>query len=239
MKTDKEKTVKREIDSSGRLPRDRSRWPEVSALIDIGSLFYQRGWSVGTSGNYSVVLGREPLRLLITASQRDKRALTVADFLVVDESGKALLPDEPKPSAETMLHITAARQPDVGAVLHTHSVWATMLSDLYFADGGLAIEGYEMLKGLQGIESHVERLWLEIFENSQDIPELATKVGRRFVDPANPLQYGFLIRRHGLYTWGRDLNEARRHVEILEFLLEVVGRRLSCQPDLAERYSRH
>ena len=40
-----------------------------------------------------------------------------------------------------------------------------------------------------------------------------------------PAAHGFLIRRHGLYTWGRDLAEARRQVETLEFLFEVMGRK--------------
>jgi methylthioribulose-1-phosphate dehydratase len=37
--------------------------------------------------------------------------------------------------------------------------------------------------------------------------------------------HGFLIRSHGLYTWGRDLAEANRQLEILEFLLEVTARK--------------
>ena len=115
----------------------------------------------------------------------------------------------------------------MGAVLHTHSVWATVLSDLYHPQGGVVLEGYEMLKGLEGIRTHEHRQRIEIFENTQDIPALAAAVRERLRDPDNSLQYGFLLRRHGLYTWGRDLEEARRHVEILEFLLETLGRTLT------------
>jgi methylthioribulose-1-phosphate dehydratase len=200
--------------------------PEVRALQEVGALFYERGWSVGTSSNYSVVLNREPVRLLITASGKDKRRLGAGDFVVVDEAGRPVDAAQPRPSAETLLHVAAAQQPGVGAVLHTHSVWGTLLSDLYFRHGGLELEGYEMLKGLAGVASHEHRQWVEIFDNTQDIAALARRVRQRFADADRPLRHGFLIRRHGLYTWGRDLDEARRHVEIFEFLFEVVGRTL-------------
>ena len=206
--------------------QDRAEWPEVRALQDVGALFYSRGWSVGTSSNYSVALGRDPLRLLITASGKDKRSLTPADFLIVDETGAPAETTDAKPSAETLLHVVAAKQAGVGAVLHTHSVWVTLLSDHFFSDGGLAIEGYEMLKGLSGITTHEHREWVPIFDNTQDIPALAEKVSARFADPKSPPMHGYLIRNHGLYTWGKDLAEARRHIEIFEFLFEVIARKL-------------
>lgn len=197
---------------------------QVDALREIGRQFYSKGWSVGTSSNYSVVLDRSPLELLVTASGKDKGQLGRGDFVRINSEGKPSLPGQPKSSAETMLHVILARRPDVGAVLHTHSVWGTLLSELHHAAGGFEIEGYEMLKGLSGIQTHEHRLWVEIFENTQDIPALAQQVQRR-LDDANPLVHGYLIRRHGLYTWGRDLDEARRHIEIFEFLFEVMGRR--------------
>ena len=200
---------------------------EIDALRETGAMLHQRGWSLGTSSNYSVVLGRDPLELLVTASGKDKSRLDRGDFVRIDASGHPVVSGQPRSSAETMLHVVLARQADVGAVLHTHSVWSTLLSDLYFEQGGLAIEGYEMLKGLEGVKTHEHREWLEIFDNTQDIPVLAEEVGRRLTNPERPLAHGFLIRRHGLYTWGRDLDEAKRHVEIFEFLLECIGRRLS------------
>ena len=198
----------------------------VDSLREVGSLFYQRGWSVGTSSNYSVVLRREPLELLITASGKDKGRLTPSDFVRVDDQGVPVAVNQPKSSAETLLHVEIAKRLPVGAVLHTHSVWGTLVSDLYYAEGGVRIEGYEMLKGLDGITTHETGTWIEIFANTQDIPALAEQVGLSLADPDRPAQYAFLIRNHGLYTWGRDLEAARRHVEILEFLFEVVGRRV-------------
>lgn len=199
---------------------------QIDALRDLGAMFWQRGWSVGTSSNYSVVVSREPLELLVTASGMDKGRLKRSDFVRVNEQGKPTVEGQPKSSAETLLHVVAASQPGVGAVLHTHSVWGTILSDLFFPQGGIEISGYEMLKGLEGVSTHEYTGFVEIFENTQDIPSLAEQVRDRLNDAARPLKHGYLIRRHGLYTWGRDLDEARRHVEIFEFLLECVARRM-------------
>lgn len=206
----------------------------TAELAAIGTEFHRRGWSVGTSSNYSVVLDRDPLRLLVTASGRDKGRLTPRDFVIVDERGEPAEPHSPgepappKSSAETLLHVVIAEGlPDVGAILHTHSVWGTLLSRLDGDQGGIAIEGYEMLKGLEGVCTHEHRQWVPIFENTQQIPTLAAELRERIAcaeEPHAALGHGFLIRGHGLYTWGRNLFEARRHVEILEFLFECVAR---------------
>lgn len=215
-----------------------SHTTEKQSLIDTGKLFYQRQWSVGTSSNYSMKLSDVPLKVLITASGKDKGALTQDDFVIVDETGKCSRESStstvsassaPVPSAETMLHVVALQQQGIAAVLHTHSVWSTILSDRYASSGYLEISGYEMLKGLEGIKTHETTLRFKIFENTQDIAKLAVEVKQLLHDPGEPLKYGFLLRRHGLYTWGKDLFAARRHVEILEFLFEVHGRTLSMQ----------
>ncbi len=209
-------------------PRSHDPLALASSIAETGAYFHGRGWSVGTSSNYSVVTERDPLRLLITTSGKDKARLTTSDFVVVDDTGRIADSNGntsiERPSAETLLHVVLARQPGVGAVLHTHSIWGTLLSDWHRDDGFVALDGYEMLKGLHGIRTHEHTLEVPIFENTQDIPALANDVERRLADSDNPLRYGFLIARHGLYTWGRDLDEARRHVEVFEFLFEVVGR---------------
>lgn len=194
------------------------------ALAEVGLLCYEWGWSFGTSSNYSVLLDREPFRLLITASGKDKGHLGEEDFVVVDDEGKPVEEAPGKPSAETMLHVMLAQRPGVGSVLHTHSIWSTLLTDQH--KGDLVIEGFEMLKGLAGVSTHEHREVVKVFDNSQDIPALAHQVQTYLDnDPIGRKAHGLLIRRHGLYTWGRDLNEARRHVEIFEFLFEVLGRR--------------
>ncbi len=197
-------------------------------LVKLGQDFHTRGLALGTSGNFSAVVEREPLRLAITASSIDKGRLTPEQILEVDAAGQVLNGIQGKPSAETLLHLAIVGNLKAGAVLHTHSVWSTILSDYHLGSGGFFIEGYEMLKGLDGVVTHEHREWLPILENSQNMEALALETKRILRD--GPGIHGFLIRRHGLYTWGKDLAEAARHVEILEFLLECVGRRQMMEP---------
>jgi methylthioribulose-1-phosphate dehydratase len=199
---------------------------DINGLRDVGHQFWTRGWSRGTSSNYSVIIDRNPVKLLITASGKDKGHLGPNDFVIVDENGKGTVPDQAKSSAETLLHCTAATRSNAGAVLHTHSVWATTLSHHFFALGGIRFEDFEMLKGLDGITTHQSSFWLPIFDNTQDIPALQKQVIKYLDDHPDEKCLGYLIRRHGLYTWGKDLAEATRHIEVIEFLLECLGRTL-------------
>jgi methylthioribulose-1-phosphate dehydratase len=194
----------------------------AARLVETAAAFYARGWVLGTSGNLSTVVARDPLRLAITSSGVDKGALRANQIILIDDRGQVLDDGAGKPSDECPLHIMIAKVRNAGAVVHTHSVWSTMLSNLYFAEGGLTIEGYEMLKGLAGVKTHEHREWLPIVENSQDMPALAGCVADKLMQ--YPAAHGFMLRRHGLYTWGNDLLEAKRHVEILEFLLETLAR---------------
>lgn len=190
-------------------------------LAAVGRRFYARGWVLGTSGNFSAVVGHDPLRVAITASSLDKGALEPSHILHVDEDG-TVISGAGRPSAETLLHVEIVHQRGACAVLHTHSVWGTMLSDAHAGDGGLGIEGYEMLKGLDGVRTHEHREWVPIVGNDQNMTRLSTVV--RGVLEENPAAHAVLLRRHGLYTWGKSLAEAVRHVEILEFLFETIGR---------------
>jgi methylthioribulose-1-phosphate dehydratase len=190
-------------------------------LAEAGRAFYTRGWALGTSGNFSAVISREPLRLAITSTGLDKGTLTAAQFLEIDGASNVVRGDG-RPSAEALLHLAVVRELSVGAVLHTHSVWSTVLSGSHAAQGGIGLEGYEMLKGLEGVRTHKHREWLPILENSQDMTELAERVMSTLRE--TPGIHGFLLREHGLYTWGASLQEAKRHVEILEFLMEVLVR---------------
>jgi len=194
----------------------------ASALVEAATMLHTRGLLQGTSGNLSAVVNRQPLQLAITPSGADKGQLSSSQILAIDKSCRILNDARGKPSDESPLHVTVVNARDAGAVIHTHSVWATLLSDVYSNEGGLAIEGYEMLKGLQGVSTHEHREWIPILENSQNMSALASDVDEAL--KTNVAAHAFLLRRHGLYTWGRDLKEAKRHVEILEFLFEAVGR---------------
>jgi methylthioribulose-1-phosphate dehydratase len=177
---------------------------------------------MGTSGNLSAVVQREPLRLAITASGLDKGELKPEQVILIDEEARLVSEYAGKPSDESLLHICIARERGAGAVLHTHSIWNTILSDLHADEGGVRIEGYEMLKGLAGVNTHEHSEWLPIVDNSQDMPALAETVSKTLREHKSA--HGFLIRRHGLYAWGDNLAQAKRHVEIFEFLLETIAR---------------
>jgi len=199
-------------------------------LPEIGREFHRRGWLLGTSGNLSAVLERDPLVLAITESSVDKARLRAEQILRIGAEGEVVEGDG-KPSAETLLHIAIVRTLGAGAVLHTHSVWSTVLSDFHAGRAGFFIENYEMLKGLAGVRTHEHREWIPILENSQNLNSLSKDATSLMQDQTS--LHGFLIRRHGMYTWGETLDEAVRHVEVLEFLLEAVGRRQMMEPEAA------
>ena len=194
----------------------------AAGLATIAKSFYGRGWLLGTSGNLSAVVQREPLRLAMSPSGIDKGELTADHLLSIDENARIVSQHGGKPSDESLLHLRIVKERGAGAVLHTHSIWNTILSDLHAADGGVIIQGYEMLKGLQGVRTHEHSEWLPIIDNSQDMPALAEVVGKTLNE--HKAAHGFLLRRHGLYSWGDTLAQAKRHIEILEFLLETMGR---------------
>jgi methylthioribulose-1-phosphate dehydratase len=193
----------------------------ATRLAVAGRVLHARGWALGTSGNFSAVVRRKPLVLAISRSGVDKGRLSAADFLEVDDKGLPLDGDG-RPSDETVVHLAVVGERGAGAVLHTHSVWGTLLSEAMGDTGGLALSGYEMLKGLAGVSTHEHREWVPIIENTQDYDRMRRDVKAALA--GNPGAHGLLLRGHGLYAWGQDLEEAQRHVEVLEFLFEVEGR---------------
>ena len=193
-------------------------------LAEAGQEFYRRGWVLGTSGNFSALLARNPLRVCVTASGLEKGKLDETNFLELDDDAE-ILQGFGKPSAETLIHLTIYRfLPKARSILHTHSVWGTILSDHFYEQGAIQIEGYEMLKGLAGVKTHEHSERVPIVENSQDYVALAHVIENVIRD--NPDIHGIYLRRHGLYTWGESVSEAKRHIEIFEFLFEVLGRQL-------------
>lgn len=212
-------------------PAARQRAAE--GLCAIGAELHAHGWSRATSSNYSVRLSDDPLRLLVTASGKHKDRLTPDDFVLIDEHGASVGDGQPhsspvnKPSAETMLHVVLAKEAGAGAILHTHSVWGNVLSDVHAAEGVLTISGYEMLKALPGVTTHDTSVDLAIFPNTQDIAALAEELAERLRRGDDAVRYGFLIHKHGLYTWADNLDNTRACLEALEFLFECEGRRKS------------
>ncbi|WP_350579277.1 methylthioribulose 1-phosphate dehydratase [Pseudomonas sp. HY2-MNA-CIBAN-0224] len=184
-------------------------------IIEAGRFLYGRGWSPATSSNYSARLSAT--EALLTVSGKHKGQLGIDDVLSTDLSGNSLEPGK-KPSAETLLHTQLySWRPEIGAVLHTHSVNATVLSRLTPGDS-IEFEDYELQKAFSGVSTHESTVLVPIFDNDQDIERLAAKV-QPWLE-AHPDCVGYLIRGHGLYTWGARMSDALRQIEAFEFLFE-------------------
>ena len=184
-------------------------------IIEAGRFLYARGWSPATSSNYSTRLSAS--QALLTVSGKHKGQLGPDDVLATDLAGNSLEPGK-KPSAETLLHtLLYSWRAGIGAVLHTHSVNATVLSRLTPGDS-IEFEDYELQKAFSGVSTHESRVLVPIFDNDQDIARLAAKV-QPWLE-AHPDCVGYLIRGHGLYTWGARMSDALRQIEAFEFLFE-------------------
>lgn len=195
---------------------------EIEELCATARQCYARGWVPATSGNFSVRAGN---RMFITPSGLDKGKLTRDDLLEIDMEG-AVLGGNGRPSAETGLHTVIYRErPQARAILHVHTVWNTLLSGTFETQGSVVLCGYELLKGLAGVATHEYEERVPIIPNTQDYAPLAEKL--KGVLQENAAAHGVLLSRHGLYTWGESVADARRHLEALEFLFEVEGRRLT------------
>ena len=197
------------------LPYDTHLLRELAGelIVNVRELAAQ-GWTPATSSNFSQRL--DDRHAAITISGRDKGRLNEDDIMVVDFDGKAVGSGH-RPSAETLLHTQLYRRlPGVGCVLHTHSRTQTVASRLFAGAGHVRLAGYELLKAFSGNTTHEAELAVPVLPNSQDMPTLAAQV-EALLD-AGPM-WGYLIDGHGLYAWGRDMAEARRHLDAFDFLL--------------------
>lgn len=197
----------------------------AAELAEVGRFFAHQGWSPATSSNYSVKINDETLA--ISRSGIDKFIMSENDVIEVNlKTGEPTKPNT-RSSAETLIHTAIYRlKPTASAVLHTHSAHNTRLSLKFAKQGELIFTGYELQKGLSGISDHSSQIRLPILNNAQDMVSFS-KVVEKLLTEKNDIQ-GFLIEGHGLYTWGRSLNEAKRHIETFEFLmtckiLEITG----------------
>ena len=192
----------------------------ADSVVAAGRRMDALGWVASVSGNISVRLGAA--RIAITRSGGRKGFLTRDDVIVVGLDGRAEVASD-VPSAETALHCQLyASFDDVGAVLHGHSVAATVLSRL--AGDAIGFEGYEMSKAFSGVDTHQSRVALPVFDNDQDIGRLRNRLAP-VLERGWP---GYLLRGHGVYAWGRDIGDAMGKLEAIEFLLacELAHRRL-------------
>ena len=196
---------------------------EAQALCEAAHWCAARGWVPATSGNFSVRDVHAGC-FVISRSGLDKGKMTTADLLVLDAAGH-VVSGQGKPSAETALHLVIYRdRPDANAILHVHTVWNTLIGTRFAGASHFRLTGYELLKALDGVATHEHRELVPVLANSQDYSALSTQLAECLAD--NPGAHGVLLSGHGLYTWGSSVSDARRHLEALEFLFEVEGRRI-------------
>lgn len=183
------------------------------SLPQVGRRFHARGWVPATSGNLSVRIAPEVVR--ITASGAHKGGLRASDLLDLDLHGRPVVDTPLRPSAETPLHLALYRRdPAVGAVLHVHSPHAVVLSRL--DPEGVVIRGHEVAKAFPGVTTHEGSVIVPVFPNDQDTTRLAGAVDAWL--ERSPGSWGYLIAGHGLHAWGHTLDDAVRHVEAFDFL---------------------
>jgi methylthioribulose-1-phosphate dehydratase len=193
----------------------------ASELLEAIVFFNQKGWSPATSTNYSA---RSELneQYIISRSGVDKSKFSLNDFILINPQGELIPPFNNKgfkSSAETEIHTHLyERYPEARCVLHTHSVLGTTLSHTYTREERLIFEGLEIQKGLEGNVGHDITTIIPIVPNSQNMKDIIINMEKHF-NSLLPL-HGFLIAGHGLYTWGKDIAAAKRHIETFEFLFE-------------------
>ncbi|MDN4641535.1 methylthioribulose 1-phosphate dehydratase [Agreia sp. PsM10] len=194
-----------------------------ASLAAESARFAARAWMPGTAGNLSVTLGRDPLRLAVTASGLDKGELTPADIVVVDADGIGVIGEggsEQRPSAEAGLHARIAALTGAGAVIHVHALAAVAAGHHW--PGGVVLRDLEMLKGI-GHSAHGETVTVPVIANGQDMAVLGDAFEALYVRPAagsNDVP-ALIVADHGIYAWGRDLRQARWHLELTEALLQI------------------
>lgn len=191
-------------------------------LREVKELFASRGWFPGTSGNLSVRLGEytpQSFQFAVTASGKDKTVHTPEDYLIVDQNGSPCEATSLKPSAETLIHTEIYRLTGAGAIFHIHSVYNSIISEWFWDRKAVPVDGVELIKGLNiwDEDAHIE---IPIVSNFADIPRIVPEV-TEILDQRIP---GILLRNHGIYAWGANAFEAKRHLEAFEFLFEYVYR---------------
>ncbi|WP_419873697.1 methylthioribulose 1-phosphate dehydratase [Candidatus Pristimantibacillus sp. PTI5] len=194
----------------------------LSELREVKELFASRGWFPGTSGNLSIRVGdfnADDFQFAVTASGKDKTVHTPEDYLFVDQDGKPCEATRLKPSAETLIHCEIYKLTGAGAIFHIHSVFNSVISEYFWDRKSVPVDGVELIKGFNiwDEEAHID---IPIVSNFAHIPSIVPEITERIAKNIP----GILLRKHGIYAWGANAFEAKRHLEAFEFIFEYVYR---------------
>lgn len=195
---------------------------DISDLVNCILWINQKGWSPATSTNYSMRNPSVANEMYISKSGVDKQFFTANDFMLCETNGIPLPAySSLKPSAETAIHAWLyQRNSETQCILHTHSLFGTVLSKNLHEKGErhLRFSGYEVQKAFPGIDTHESIVDIPILANEQDMAKFIGTLEHNFEEL--PASNCFLMAGHGLYTWGKNLAEAKRHLEACEFLMQ-------------------
>jgi|TARA_R110000737_G_scaffold134970_2_gene166169 methylthioribulose-1-phosphate dehydratase len=178
----------------------------------------RKGWSPATSTNYSFRESSDSKNIVVSRSGVDKAFFTKNDYIEVDMDGLPLPKfKDQRPSAETLIHCTLYKLfPETKVILHSHSVYPVLWSKKLNKE--ITFQGYEVQKGFAGQTSHLSEVSIPIIENSQDMVEFSEGMELRKDEFDS---HCFLIKGHGTYAWGKNLFEAKRHLETIDYLCEL------------------
>lgn len=185
-------------------------------IVELCRQFYGLGWVSGTGGGISI---RQDQKVYLAPSGVQKERLREEDLFVLDEAGEVLsapVAAGTKVSACAPLFFNAYRLRDAGAVIHSHSVNAVMATLL--SEDTFRVTHLEMMKGITGVGYH-DQLVVPIIENTAHESDLAESMAEAMEQ--YPESYAVLVRRHGVYVWGKDWLTAKKHAECYDYLFEA------------------
>jgi methylthioribulose-1-phosphate dehydratase len=189
-----------------------------SLICELARQFYDLGWVTGTGGGICI---REDDRVIVAPSGVQKERMTPDQMFTLALDGSIIdRPANPqlRPSECTSLFLAAIRLRNAGAVIHTHSMHA-MMATLLFEDE-FVISEIEMIKGIEGMSYH-DRLVVPIIENTARECDLAASLEAAII--AYPQTQAVLVRRHGVYVWGRDWVRAKTQAECYDYLFRAAA----------------
>lgn len=199
--------------------QDYEEMKKLAALVREMNSF---GHNPATSGNYSLRSKTSPGIALVSESGIDKSKFTENNFLPIFYETRQMHPDYVssgrKSSDETDIHLSLYQITNANCVLHSHHIDSLLFADLFAGKPYATIEGLELLKGFKGVNTHDLKINIPCFENTQDIAGLAEQIKPAIL--SQKYNYGLLLRGHGIYVWGESVEEAKRHLEVFQYIFK-------------------
>jgi methylthioribulose-1-phosphate dehydratase len=195
---------------------------EMKKLATLVRVMNSLGHNPATSGNYSLRSKTSPDIALVSESGIDKSKFSEEHFLPIYYNTRKMHPDyvelKRKSSDETDIHLSIYQITKANCVLHSHLLDSLLFADLFTGLKSATISNLELLKGFKGVSTHDITINIPCFDNTQDIAKLAEEIKPSIINEKN--NYGLLLRGHGVYVWGESVEEAKRHLEVFEYIFK-------------------